>query len=361
MATNPLPFVQTRKRKDGTVLGYRGWVRRGRKRVYSATFRTEKEAYAAHLRMLAEADNDVGAETLDDACKEMLRDVETKRTKGQQRWAADHLRAVRKVIPGSMGLHRITPAVVEQYVRDRLRDWAKRPVTDKDGNVLEPGRHVKPATVNADLRALHRVFALAIRRGVVKENPVRRVDRPREDRPPMDWFTDEEFRALLGRIADERTRDVLTVVALTGLRRSELARVECDHVRFRTNHLVVVGKTGTRVVPLSPDAIDPLKRLIATAKGKPLVDGGEAEIDKLFRDVRRATNERRLHPHALRHTFGTALIRSGVRPDVVMRLMGHRSITTTLLYVHEVGVDGEQAVHSLRLVPRRESGPAQAE
>lgn len=354
MARNKLPFVQARK-KPGTdiVTGFRGWAldADGRK-VFSETFQNENDAYQAALRMRQAAGKKVSGETLDQACDVVLGELRVKRTEGTVRWYEDHLRAIRRLIPGETPLTSISSESIEQFIRDRLAEYSKQP-TETD-----PGRRVKPATVNANLRALHRVFAVAIRRGVVDDNPVRQVDRPRADAPAMDWFTQEEFRDLLGRISDPYTRDVLLLFGMTGVRRSEAARLEPQHVRLRLRQLVVPGKTATRVVPLSEDLDAPLKRLLASADAH-LIPGGTRRIDELFRHAKRATKEPRLHPHAFRHTFGTALIRSKVRPDVVMRLMGHRSITTTLRYVHEVGEDGVQAVNLLRLVPPGESGLGQ--
>ncbi|TKJ29701.1 MAG: integrase [Chloroflexi bacterium B3_Chlor] len=39
-------------------------------------------------------------------------------------------------------------------------------------------------------------------------------------------------------------------------------------------------------------------------------------------------------PHVLRHSFATKAVRSGVSPFVLMRLLGHSDITTTMRYVH---------------------------
>ena len=348
MAKNRLPYVQRRRRRDGTI-AFRGYVKDAAGALlFSETFATEDEAYAAAMRMRGEAANRTGAEDLWTACEALVDELRAKRTAGTRRWYQEHLRAVRRLIPGETLLHDITPETIEQFVLDRLRG---------DG-----ARRVKPATVNADLRALHRVFALAIRRGVVKTNPVRQVDRPRADAPAMDWFTDAELRDLLAKVVDQRAGDVLRLFALTGIRRSEAARLEPGHVRLKLGQLVVPGKTGTRVVPLSDDLDSPLRRLLAAAgSGPALLPGGTHAIDDMFRSAREVVGDRRLHPHALRHTFGTALVRSGVRPDVVMRLMGHRSLQTTLRYVHEVGVDGVQAIARLRLVPPLESDPAAQE
>lgn len=339
MATQ-MPFVASRRQSNGT-LTYRGWAMVSGKRVWSQSYATEHDAYLAAMRMRGAAADGVAGKSLDDACEELLDELRAKRTKGSVRWYSDHLRAVRRLIPGETHLHAITAETIEQFVLDRLRPG-------------EGARKVKPATVNADLRALHRVFAVAIRKGHVRDNPVRKVDRPRADAPAMDWFTDAELRDLLGKITDQRMRDVLLLFALTGVRRSEASRLEPVHVRMTLRQMVVPGKNATRVVPLSPDLDAPLVRLLAVAST--LLVGTTHAIDDLFREAKEAVGDRRMHPHALRHTFGTALIRSGVRPDVVMRLMGHRSITTTLRYVHEVGEDGAKAVGLLRLVPPAGSG-----
>lgn len=330
-----LPYVHVRKRADGTI-AFRGWARDADgKRHFSETCDTEHDAYLAALRMRGEAQNPVAAQTLFEACEVVLDEARAKRTKGSVRWYADHFRALQRLIPGETCISSITAETIEQFILDRLRG---------------DGRRVKAATVNADLRALHRVFAVAIRRGVVRDNPVRRVDRPRADAPAMDWFTDSELRDLLARFSDQRTKDVLLLFAATGIRRSEAARLGPGHVRTNLRQLVVPGKTSTRVVPLSDDLAGPLARLLSTATRDALLPGGTHAIDDLFREARKTAGDRRLHPHALRHTFGTALARNGVRPDVIMRLMGHRDIKTTLRYVHEVGADGEQAIQSLRLV-----------
>ncbi|MBL8756314.1 MAG: site-specific integrase [Planctomycetes bacterium] len=338
MATRPLPYVHRRQLRDGSYR-YRGYAddQDGR-RVFSASFLTEQEAYNAALGMRGEAKNTSDGETLFDAIEKLKEEIRTKRTSGTLRWYSDHLRAVDRLIPGETSLHRITRETVEQFVRDRLR-------------VVDGQRKVKPATVNADLRALHRVFALAIRRGAVRENPVHQVDRPRADVPAMDWFLDDELRDLLPRLPTQRHRDVIQFLAMTGLRRSELAKLEPGHIRTKLRQLVVLGKNRTRVIPLAPALDKVCERLLVGAADGKVVPGGTHAIDDLFREAKESCGDRRLHAHALRHTFCTWLIRKGVRLDVVMRLADHRDIKTTMRYAHEVGEEGVEAVERLRLLP----------
>jgi len=44
-------------------------------------------------------------------------------------------------------------------------------------------------------------------------------------------------------------------------------------------------------------------------------------------------------PHVLRHSFATKAVRNGVSPFVLMRLLGHSDIKTTMRYVHATSFD----------------------
>jgi len=55
------------------------------------------------------------------------------------------------------------------------------------------------------------------------------------------------------------------------------------------------------------------------------------------------SQNRRLHPHALRHFAATSWLRNGVGFDQVRRLRGHSSLHTTLRYSNLVAADLQQA------------------
>jgi site-specific recombinase XerD len=76
-------------------------------------------------------------------------------------------------------------------------------------------------------------------------------------------------------------------------------------------------------------------RLFVVAKGptrgQPLTAAG---LRTVFRYHRGLAGVPHGHPHALRHTFGTALAEAGVDLAVMQALLGHAHVDTTARYIH---------------------------
>jgi site-specific recombinase XerD len=66
-------------------------------------------------------------------------------------------------------------------------------------------------------------------------------------------------------------------------------------------------------------------------RGQPLSSAGLRRIFRYHREIAGVPGG---HPHALRHTFGTALAEAGVDLAVMQALLGHAHIDTTARYVH---------------------------
>ena len=49
-------------------------------------------------------------------------------------------------------------------------------------------------------------------------------------------------------------------------------------------------------------------------------------------DRERAQEQRRIHPHLMRHTFATSALNRGMRLDTIQKLLGHTNIGTTQIY-----------------------------
>jgi integrase len=152
------------------------------------------------------------------------------------------------------------------------------------------------------------------------------------------------------------TRDLAIVglMLLQGLRSREVITLNCEDVQLAEARICVRGKGGkTRLLPLAPEAVqllDHYLRLerpnIATpplfvslkgrARGHRMTPAG---LRSLFRHHRRTTGVKKANPHRFRHTFATDMVRAGVSLPALMRLMGHASIQSTLIYIEVTPLD----------------------
>jgi integrase/recombinase XerD len=75
-----------------------------------------------------------------------------------------------------------------------------------------------------------------------------------------------------------------------------------------------------------------LVNLFREPVGAPMRPGA---LNELLADLsRRARLERPVHPHMLRHSFGTSLMAAGGTLDETQVLLGHAAITSTQAYLH---------------------------
>ena len=95
----------------------------------------------------------------------------------------------------------------------------------------------------------------------------------------------------------------------------------------------VAGVIQTYLLAERPDTTSPRLFIVAKGpnRGQPLTAAG---LRTIFRYHRALADVPAGHPHALRHTFGTALAEAGVDLAVMQALLGHAHVDTTARYVH---------------------------
>ena len=224
---------------------------------------------------------------------------------------------------------------------------------------------------------MRRVFALAVRRGYLAENPILRLHpdelpRGRSQTEPRTLTTDE-VRRLLG-ACPRRYHLLLAVAVYTGMRIQEILGLVWEDIDFRRRVIKVRAqlsrgtranparrvdlktKAGRRDIALSRE-LEPYLRehlreieriaglprldayVFATANGTPLNRNNVAKrgLDKAA-DIAGLNTEGlpKLGFHDLRHTFASHLIRAGIDPVRASRQLGHARPSITLdIYAHE--------------------------
>lgn len=160
--------------------------------------------------------------------------------------------------------------------------------------------------------------------------------------PPRTWrqlprtLERSEIDRLLATTHDRRDRAMIAVVLDTGVRVGELAGLTWPSIKAGTMH--VDGKTGPRIVPISPHVRQLLVGLgdthhVWTGRQGPMTtDGVRRAVERTLRHA--GFRPPKAGPHMLRHTFGRHYIMAGGDPFSLQRILGHRDLKTTMIYVH---------------------------
>jgi len=250
---------------------------------------------------------------------------------------------------------------------------------DQPANVIPLGRGTAsgfaPATINRRLAAISGLFAFRSMRDPDAVNPVpkgpaarrtargertgllahlaspkpRSKLRVREPRRLPGGLDRAETATLTGSFRAGRDRAIAGLMLLSGLRSAEVPGLRIADVDIARGWVRVTGKGDKeRSVPLDPDVAGLIqsyllaerpetvsKALFVVAKGphrgQPLTAAG---LRRVFRYHREISGVAAGHPHALRHTFGTALAEAGVDLAVLQALMGHDRVESSAAYIH---------------------------
>jgi site-specific recombinase XerD len=155
----------------------------------------------------------------------------------------------------------------------------------------------------------------------------------------------EEVTRLLTAAKNQKHRVLLMADYATGLRVSELVRLKPIHIHSERMLVRVDQGKGNkdRYTLLSERLLEELRSywrayqpgewLFPRRDRSGPMPRGTAQ--KIFYSVKaRAGLKRGAGIHCLRHSFATHLLEAGTRLPTIQRLLGHRSIMTTMKYLH---------------------------
>lgn len=186
-----------------------------------------------------------------------------------------------------------------------------------------------------------------------------KIDLPKAESRSLKFLTTQQVERLLSQpqisnFRGLRDKAILETLFSTGLRVSELVKLNRDQIDLKRREFGVVGKGGrARVVFLSPRAAKWLGRYLALREDdwKPLfirqpgkkleiTDGEEMRLTPrsiqriVEKYVRKARLPVKITPHGLRHSFATDLLMAGADIRSVQEMLGHKNIATTQIYTH---------------------------
>jgi integrase/recombinase XerC len=213
----------------------------------------------------------------------------------------------------------------------------------------------KPSVART-LACLRSIFKWLAREGVVESNPARLVSTPKLPKKLPRVPTIEEMNTVLdGDMPPQsawplRDRLILELLYGCGIRNAELVGIGLDDIYWSNQALLVRGKgKKERIVPFGEAVGDALaaylparQQVMAERKKSHRVllvnrrDSGPLTTRSVGRIVKRIAVARGLspdvHPHTLRHAFGTHLLEEGADLRSIQDLLGHQRLSTTQRY-----------------------------
>ena len=260
---------------------------------------------------------------------------------------ASYLRKVetlKKLEPiGYLSIQEITEDIVDSFLVDQL--------------------HYSQSILNKEYQMLKATFRVAIKRGIITENPMEDIKKPRSRQPKEEVraLSIEEERKLIAALKEKPTlyREQLLLSMFTGMRMGEINALDVRDVNVKNSTIFVhqtitkdkydnaiVGKTtktyaGTRILHVSKDIISLLVKCIGNKKsGIIFLRKGELITttkvnNKFSRFVKThgiidTTIKGKVDTHSLRHSFASRCIEGGMDAFALMRILGHRDIKVTI-------------------------------
>jgi integrase/recombinase XerC len=229
-------------------------------------------------------------------------------------------------------------------------------------------RGLSRASAARALAAIRSWFKWLARNGHIQQNPASLVATPKLPKHLPRVPSIEQMNVFVDTVGEDaaswpaRDRAILELLYGCGIRNAELVGLNLDDIHWANEAILIRGKgQKQRYVPLGDAAAEAIRVYLdeRTAKfaaaglvgksaaaalfvnlqlrglGKP---GGDARLTtrSVGRIVKRIAVQRGLsadvHPHTLRHAFGTHLLEEGADLRAIQELLGHERLSTTQRY-----------------------------
>lgn len=207
-------------------------------------------------------------------------------------------------------------------------------------------------TIRRKIWGLGTFWEWLILKGLVKEVITKNVYLPKKPRKSPKWLSIEQITRFLetesparGKWAAERNQVAFAVLVWLGLRRSEVLKLMVEDVDLEKGVILIRDAKGSqdRELPLPQALSTMLEPWLAQCEPEthlfPSTYGGQWKAPRFAKAFKQHLEAAGLGglgitPHTFRHTFASWMVARGVHITTVQELLGHKHISSTMIYIH---------------------------
>jgi len=226
----------------------------------------------------------------------------------------------------------------------RYQDWRK---TIRSERTKKP---VSGATINREIALLRHALKKAIRWGYIDQNPAQGIEGFSENKRER-YVTDKEFegikKAATAHDESKHLVDIMDALYLTAQRKGRILNLKWNQVNLKERTIIYEQVSKTKKVPFAIWINDPLYNLLTRLKSirssykivGPYVfqkkDGSPYKsIKTTWSKCCQKAGIQNIRIHDIRHKAITDMVRAGFSLEMVGRVAGHTTPSTTQRYTH---------------------------
>ena len=245
-------------------------------------------------------------------------------------------------------------ALPEQLGETEIRDYLHHEITQ---------RKLKSSSVAIGYAALKFFFKTTLGRTWEDQS----IPRMKRGRPLPNILAKEEILQLFNATNNLKHRAVLMVAYSAGLRVSEIANLKIADIDSKNMQIIIKQGKGNvdRYSLLSENTLAVLRSYYKQYKPQYWLFPGQypakpinpRSLGCIFRDAKRKVGiKKNVTIHSLRHSFATHLMEDNVHLCYIQKLLGHKNIRTTCVYLHLTRLNVLQIKSPLDTMPGLSDG-----
>lgn len=221
---------------------------------------------------------------------------------------------------------------IKKILTGDIRYYLARYLTD---------RKVQKSTLDNQRRGLSAFFGWLATEGYIDKNPMLRVKRIKADYKIKKAFSDMEVEQPREAANTAKEKALIEFLLSTGCRVTEVSRLHVQDIDFSKKECVVYGKGNKeRKVYLTDKCLFYLNLYLTTRNEESTslftnrnhYGMTKGNIETLLRKIGKRAGVDKVHPHRFRRTFATNAINKGMPVQYVQKILGHKSLNTTMIY-----------------------------